>query len=302
MEKEKSVPFYELMSPLPGDGSLLLLPSLSYKKGPPDRYIESINLLLFENTVNPPKERITYFGRRTLNSPLYSWLANEQGVNIFWKAALYYAIKGEIPESWKGSSLLLPITKLIFLYEALNLLENVEKVFLMDQADSPSFLFVYKENKKAKIYFTRRTSVYEIQLSADKNFRHIKPLDFFTKSFLVEKRMDVLEFITRSLSQVKFGTRKIKNLSLKEAQWPMALLASNLSIDPSSIDAYFHFAGINALLYKSASTDALDIESTDILRNNVISSDLYGKDIAPNNPKSGEMGQLSRTLTSKFSQ
>ncbi len=301
LEAEKSLPFYELMSPLPTGADLLYLPKLEYKKGPPDRYIESITLFFF-NDPSANKERITYFGRKSIDNTFPAWLTGEQGINIFWKAALHYAASGEVPEYWKGSALLLPLTKIAFLLEARELLTGVSKVITMDQAGSPSFLFHYEGGKKAKILFARRNSLYEIQLSTDKQFHFLDPEKFFAKCFLVEKRADAMGFIVRQLTQVQFGARKIKNISLRDAAWPMALLSANLSVDPSSIDAYFHFAGLNALLYKSSSTDSLDIESTDTLRNNVIAADLYGKDIAPTNPKSGEMGQLSRTLTSKFSQ
>lgn len=295
----KSLPFYELMSPLPETQGTIYLPRLEYKKGPPDRYIESI-ALIFSSSPLAPKERILYYGRKTRMPSLTSWFAGERGENLFLKAAFHYSQTGEIPSFWQHSSLLLPLEKLVFLWEALQWLSGVENIAVMDQVGSPSFLFTYVGGQRAKVVFFRRSSVYQVEYLADKSFRILDPRKLFSRSFLVEKRADALEFVAKNLANVHFGDQSAKNLKLAQAAWPLALLATDLSLDPKSITAYFHFAGLSALLYKSSSTDLLDTESTDILRNNVLTASLYATDVDPSSSKTAEIAQLSRTLTSKF--
>ena len=60
----KTLPFFELMSPLPELAGAEALPKLEYKKGPPERFLERISVL-FEKDQRSPKERIIYYGRRT---------------------------------------------------------------------------------------------------------------------------------------------------------------------------------------------------------------------------------------------
>jgi len=298
--KERSLPFFELMGPIPTNSDDFYLPRLEYKKGPPQRYLESLSIV-FAKSPLAPKERITYYGRKTKENSFSLWLFPNSDYGQFLKTALVYSQSGVLPDYGKNSILLEPFLKMALLLEARNKLTQVNTVGIMDQAGAPSFLFSYENGKKIRALFIRRNSIYEVNYYADKSFQVLMPEKLFSRSFLVEKRADALEYLAKQLNAVHFNTKSVKNLSLKNAAWPMALLAANMSLDPSSIDAFFHFAGISALLYKSNSTDQLDIESTDILRNNVIAADLFGKDVAPNSTQSAEMSQISRTLTSKFS-
>jgi hypothetical protein len=71
-------------------------------------------------------------------------------------------------------------------------------------------------------------------------------------------------------------------------------------VDPSSLDAYFHFAGISALLYRSKALDSSASEILDLLRNNVLASEFYAKDVNPQARKTLEISRLARLLTRNF--
>jgi hypothetical protein len=89
-------------------------------------------------------------------------------------------------------------------------------------------------------------------------------------------------------------------MSLVKAEWPLALLAALLSLEPSSLDGYFHFAGLSALLYKSPASDRAGQEILDVLRNNVLASEFYAKDINPEADKTKEISRLARSLIKSF--
>jgi hypothetical protein len=109
-----------------------------------------------------------------------------------------------------------------------------------------------------------------------------------------------MEYIAKNLSEVRLDEHS-RNLRLRDLGWTILLLAAHVSVDPSSIDTYFHFAGINALLYRSeAAAGAQDLEITDALRSNVLSADLYAHDVAPNAPRSAEIARFARLLTRNF--
>ena len=79
------------------------------------------------------------------------------------------------------------------------------------------------------------------------------------KAVYPHSQADALEFIARNLSEVKLQESQ---KSLKELAWPILLLAANVSVDPASLDSYFHFAGLNALLYRNSAHEnaATDLE------------------------------------------
>lgn len=301
ISSERTLPFYELMSPLPALDKNQVVPRLEYKKGPPDRFIERISLLV-QSAPNAPKERILYYGRRTrsdLHIPLRVF--PEQGPNreaLFLLAALELSQKGTLP-SYAESPLSF-LWKPFYLQEAAHLLRGVRSVTVMEQAGTPAFLFEYENSRKWSALFTRRNSFYRIEFTADKGFSALDPLTIFRKSFLVEKRADALEFLARNLSEVRLQQKALKSLSLKEIAWPILLLAANVSVDPSSVDAYFHFAGISALLYRSTGVDTTDLEILDVLRNNVLASEFYAKDVKPDSRQAAEISRLVRMLTRNF--
>ncbi len=241
------------------------------------------------------KERIVYFGRRT--NP------QEENPAQMLKAAIDFVKTNEVPAYLNVSGFL---SNFLMKWKLSNLaqkeLQNIEKAYIMDQSGVPAFLFMLKDapRKTARILFFRKSSMYEVQLIADKDFQSILPQDFFAKSFLSQKLSDAQEYTGRELSKIKMDQSNSANLSPLEIQWPMALLAANLSVSPKSIESFFHFAGISALLYKSASLPANDTEITDILRNNVLACDLYAKDVAPDSTKAAEIANLARALIKSF--
>jgi hypothetical protein len=291
----KALPFFELMSPLPMNSQAPALPQLEYIKGPPKRFIEKISLVI-NPSANGPKERMTYMGRQTQEM--------KDNRALFLRAAIEFSQTGKVPSYFPISSFNALVKKWRLLNRAHERLQHVEKVYIMDQAEVPAFLYIFAKEagqpERARMSFYRNNSRFEVYFSADKAFKHIQPLDIFRRSFLVQKRADAQEYLARELSRVRFDQQNTQNLSPQELQWPLALLAANLSIDPASIDAYFHFAGMSALLFKSKSLPAEDIELSDSLRNNVLAADLYAKDVAAGSTKAAEIARLARSLTKTF--
>lgn len=298
---ERTLPFYELMSPLPALDRNQVVPRLEYKKGPPDRFIERITLLV-QAKPNAPKERILYYGRRTrsdLHLPLRFFPQEGPGREaLFLLAALELSQTGKLPAY--AETPLSFLWKPFYLKEARHLLRGIRSVTVMDQAGTPAFLFEHANGLKWSALFARRSSFYRIEFTADKAFASVDPLTIFRKSFLVEKRSDALEFLARNLSEIRLQQKSLKTLNLKEIAWPILLLAANVSVDPSSVDAYFHFAGISALLYRSTGVETSDLEVLDVLRNNVLASEFYAKDVKPEARQTAEISRLVRLLTRNF--
>jgi|GEM_PF-7123959 len=307
-QNDKTLPFFELMSPLPELSGSHPLPKLEYKKGPPDRFIERISVL-FQAKERAAKERVVYYGRRTREglSGIQA-LPDEPAREARYIETALRLSQGENVPALSGLNGFL--YRPFYLREAASLLNGVETVFVMDQAGTPAFLFLSapgQENggrgrDRASAMFARRNSFYRVDYSADRGFEVLDPVSLFRKTFLTENRADALGYIARNLSEVKLTPEQQRdhNLSRSEAAWPSLLLAAHVSVDPSSIDTYFHFAGLNALLFRSAAVltgAAADLEITDILRNNVLASDLYARDVAPEAAKTHEIARFSRLLT-----
>jgi hypothetical protein len=302
----KTLPFFELMSPLPELAGAEILPKLEYKKGPPDRFLERISVLIEKDPASP-KERIIYYGRRT-RTDLHGLglLADDPAREARYVEIALRISQGGTASELSGLSGFL--FRPFFLREASNLLSGVESVAIMDQAGTPAFLFESPRGEngraRASALFVRRSGFYRVDYLGDRGFAVLDPEALFRKSFLTEKRADALEYIARNLSEVRLEPSQRSGLKLSEVASTLLLLAANVSVDPASIDTYFHFAGINALLYRttSASSEPQDLEVTDTLRNNVLSSDLYAQDVAPGSPKSTEIARFARLLTRNFDQ
>lgn len=305
ISQEKTLPFYELMSPLPSLESVQIVPKLEYKKGPPDRYIEKISLLL-QKSPQSSKERIVYYGRRTrtdLGMALHFFpVEGNNREALFTLAAIHYSQTGDLPEFAKDANLFL--LRPFLLEEAKKQLRGVERVTIMDQAGTPAFFFEYAPGNdgraRASALFTRRNSSYRMDYIGDRGFSVLDPITLFRKSFLIEKRSDAMEYLAKNLSEVHIEQNKVSSTSLNEIAWPILLLAANVSVDPSSVDSFFHFAGISALLYRSPSLDKADLETLDALRNNVLASEFYAKDVNPSARQTLEIGRLARFLTRNF--
>ena len=292
---EKTLPFYELMSPVPPQEGYALLPKLEYKKGPPTRFIERLSLLVRGGS-GAARERVVYYGRRTREDlaglPL---LGGEAPEARYVEAALVESQGGEtgLP-AWKRF-LLRPL----LLREAGRYLTNVSEVQIMEQAGVPAFLFLGAPGAagelKSTALFVRRNSFYRVEYLSDQGYFALNPTEYFRRSFLVEKRADAMDFLARNLAGVRLDQVNIADVN--KIEWPMLLLAAKVSVDPASLESYFHFAGISALLYRSAAMDKADVETLDILRNNVLSAEFYARDVSPNAPKTAEIGRLARMLT-----
>lgn len=299
---EKTLPFYELMSPLPPLSSILL-PKLEYKKGPPDRFIERISLVVQERA-NSPKERIVYFGRRSESGSLglrfFPDLPNKEA--LFLETAILFSQDKPLPAYAQNISLFL--LKPFLLSKAREVLTNVSAVSIMDQSGTPAFLFEFQagERSRAMALFLRRNSQYRVDYIGDHGFRLLDPSDMFRKTFLSERRADALQFLAKNLSEVQLNQENSVAQELRNFAWPVLLLAANVSVDPSSLDAFFHFAGLSALLYRQQTRADSDMETIDILRNNVLASEFYAKDINPEAKQTSEISRLARLLTRNFDQ
>jgi hypothetical protein len=301
-QNERTLPFFELMSPLPPLENTQVLPRLDYKKGPPDRFLEHISVSL-QDGPKAPKERIIYYGRHSRTDLAGIGLLPEEPA----REAHYLEVALRLSQgqetaglpAWK-SFLLRPV----LLREAAHWLQGVDTVYVMDQAGTPAFLFSGSHTTGGRArdtaLFIRRNSFYRVDYLADHGFRALDPLNTFRKSFLTERRSDAMEFVARNLSEVHMEKEELKTLSFRDIAWPILLLAANVSVDPASLEAYFHFAGISALLYRSQAVDPSDVETIDTLRNNVLASEFYARDIAPEARKTAEIGHLARLLTRNF--
>lgn len=299
IEREKTLPFYELMSPLPSLSGVQAVPKLEYKKGPPERFLERITVLL-QSSSGRAKDRIVYHGRKTENE---SWAIRffpegQAQEALFLEAAIRLS-QGQAPEGLTDLQLFLARPAL--LQAAKRWLNGVEVVNLMRQAGTPAFLFEYKQEGSkgahATALFLRRNSLYRVDYLGEREFAVLDPVALFRKSFLVEKRADALDFLARNLSQVKLGNQDLASLSFRDITWPILLLAANVSVDPASLDGYFHFAGISALLLRSKALDGSDLETVDALRGNVLSSEFYAKDIDATARRTTEITRLAHLLT-----
>jgi hypothetical protein len=296
---EKTLPFYELMSPLPSLGTQTMIPRLEYKKGPPDRFIERITVIV-QSGKRAPKERVTYHGRRSRT--------DFSGISLFADGPerearyLQTALRLSQGAATEFSALELFFLRPFLLREASRWLQGVESVAIMEQAGTPAFFFAGRPEGDGRVkstaLFVRRNSLYRVDYSGEQGFAALDPLDLFRKSFLTEKRADALEYLARNLSAVRMEQTKVSEM--RSIAWPILLLAANVSVDPSSLDAYFHFAGISALLYRSPSMDSSDRETLDVLRNNVLASEFYAKDVNPEARKTAEISRLARLLTRNF--
>lgn len=300
---ERTLPFYELMSPLPTVGDdLQVIPKLEYKKGPPERYLERMTVLF---QAKGEKERIIYHGRKTES---YPWPLRffPEGPNreaLYLEAALRLS-QGQNPPGL--NSLQLFLAKPFLLQSARTWLSGATTVYLMRQADCPAFLVEYKQELSNPARFTalflRRNSLYRVDYMAERGFSVLSPKSLFQKSFLVEKRSDALEYLARNLSEVQLRNQEVQSFGLREITWPILLLAANVSVDPASIEGFFHLAGISALLLRSKALDNSNEELVDALRNNVLASEFYAKDIDPNSPKTAQIARLAALLTRNFDQ
>lgn len=300
--EEQSLPFFELMSPLPSLKESQALPKLEYKKGPPDRFLERITVL-FQSGPLAAKERVVYYGRQSRT--------DLRGIGAFpddpAREARYIetAIRLSQGEPTPQLSALAAFLYRPFLLgEAAQLLEGASSVTIMDQAGTPAFLVERAPDPdgraSATALFARRNGFYRVDFLGDRGFALVDPLSVFRKSFLTGKRADALEYVSRKLADVRL--RKEAAGSIREISWPVLLLAAHVSVDPSSLDTFFHFAGLNALLYRSVAGRDRDIEISDVLRNNVLASDRYARDIAPEAAKTAEIARFARLLTRNFSQ
>lgn len=297
---ERTLPFYELMSPLPSLERHRLLPKLEYKKGPPDRFIERITVLV--QPEEGAKERIVYYGRRTRTDlPGLALFPEMPQKEAHYLAAAFRLSQGQdtgLP-AWRVAML-----KPFLLGEAGRWLKDATTLTIMEQAGVPAFLVesTLPQNGKARAtaLFVRRNSFYKIDYVADRAFVALRPVDLFRKSFLTDKRADAMEYLARNLSDVRLDQRHAARFD--SAAWPILLLAANVSVDPSSLDAYFHFAGLSALLYRNLTKERAESENEtlDVLRNNVLASEFYAKDVGPQAAKTSEIGRLARFLTRAF--
>jgi hypothetical protein len=296
---EKTLPFYELMSPLPPLTSHQMIPRLDYKKGPPVRFIERITVMV-QSSKKGPKERIVYHGRRTRRDfPGISFFPNGEAREARYIEAALRISQGEASTLGRFEDFLL---RPFLLREAGRWLKGVETVTVMEQAGTPAFFFesgIRPEGRiKSSALFVRRNSLYKVDYTGDQGFIALDPRDLFRKSFLTERRADALDYLAKNLSEVRMEQTKVSEV--RSIVWPILLLAANVSVDPSSLEAYFHFAGISALLYRSVSMDSSDREILDVLRNNVLASEFYARDVNPSARKTAEISRLARLLTRNF--
>lgn len=295
VSQETHLPFFSLMLPIPSLDKTSYIPKLEYQKGPPKRFLSKISYLVKRGEA---EEKIVFYGQRTQKNLLF-W--NKKIIKNpypkFLKNALHYAHDASrMPPMGYFKR---PFARLLFLLQAKKIIKKNDDVYIMNQAGVPAFLFLSQPSPKgveAKMWFFRKNTLHEVKMYSRVPFSILQPKKIFQKSFLIQKRKHALNFLSRHLTKVKINKIAHQNsLRLKELQWPLLLLGANLSIEPSSIHTFFHFAGLNALLFnRYRHTDKLRF--IDNFRNNVLVADRYGKDIAPQSLQSAKMSHMARAL------
>ena len=93
----------------------------------------------------------------------------------------------------------------------------------------------------------------------------------------------------------------------REQQWALDMgLPGADSITDKTIPTFArgelpHFAGINTYLFKNSQVDdSIPLEMLDQFRNNIVSANRYGKDVAPKSRQSAEMARIVRVLLQSF--
>ncbi len=284
----RPVPFFEVMSPLPVGEGVRALPELEYKKGPPQKYLENLVVKVFGPGSLDAQERVIFHGRRTRTDFLMRWAQNDDGAAFVARAIRFAHDPQQVPEV--GT-----LERIALLLEARSHLQGVQRAWIMDQAGAPALLFE-KDTPHFTALFARKKSFYRIDWQADRSFHWLEPKNLFSRSFVMESRREAMEYLAGNLSRVQLDGKSLSDAALKDFQWPLSLLAGLISVDPASVDGYFHFAGISALLFKSKTFDQASVATLDVLRNNVLSSEFYAKDVAPDSPKTRDMGRLARSL------
>lgn len=302
---ENVAPFFEVMSPVLTSAEYYMVPRLVYKKGPPDRYINKFSLSYINKTKPSNRADIIYFGRRSHSSyylSLADFFANGigQDYGTLLKASLEYAYNEMWPINLKTSFWQKPFTRIFLLLHAREaLLEySFRHVYLMNHSGSSSFLLDHGKNKYT-IWFFKDNKKHQIKFASSKNFQLTNAKEFFQKSFLVNHRTEAISYVSDKLAEIKL--QKQQQYQMKDFTWPLSLLIAKVSVDPSSINAYFHFAGLNTLLFKSFHADTNSpLEVVDELRNNVLSASKYAKDVAPESAEAHEISRFARTIVDTF--
>ena len=296
-KSQRLVPLFEVMIALPQEEEASILPELEYRKGPPARYLHRIVMQVLAPKGQKTQETVAIYGRRTRHNALFSlslklgkYSGEGKEARFIRDAILYSQNKKEAPLS----------LRIPYILEARRHLAGVKKVWIMEQAGAPAMLFSRAENN-FDAFYTRHNSFYHLEFRAEEKFSLINPVSIFQNSFVTERRADALEYVARELSSVSISERSVKgSLTLKKAEWPLSLLAALVSLEPASLEGYFHFAGLNALLFKSPASDRSSQEILDILRNNVLVSEFYAKDVNPEADKTKEISRLARSLLKGF--
>lgn len=316
-ESTQQIPFFNLMTALPEKGSYSLAPKLEYRPGPPKKFFYRLSYFYWREGVE--KEQIDYYGRKTKKHwflPLLSLLTpySPKNYSNFVEASLRHTSTHRWNKEINEKSFPL-LGRLLFLYQAKLFLEDFPKrknktekalpieIYVMEQAGNPAFLLVQLGTKSkytssiALMKFYRRHSIYRVNLYTEKEkFSILEPKKIFSQSFLIDSRKKALTHVGGKLSQVSIKQNK-NPPSKKELEFPLLLLGSKLSLDPSSISALFHFTGINTLLFKRY-RHIEDLEIRDSLRNNVLVARQYAKDISPKSPQTKEIKRLARLIQS----
>lgn len=304
-ENDKVVPFYGVMSPLFNHKDYYVVPKLLYKKGPPERFINKFGLSYIHR--QRPSERldIVYYGRRSHKDKsmfvarhLFRGIEDDYG-NLL-KASLEYSYNEIWPAYLESKEWMRPFARLFLLWHARDVIaeNNFRHVYLMNHSGASSFLLDHGR-RNYTVWFFRKSKKYQIKLAMSKKGIDLSARDFFQKSFLLNSRSDAIAWVGEKLSDVKM--KKQESYAIDELVWPLSLLIAKVSVEPSSINAYFHFAGLNTILFKSLNQAANSpMEVVDEIRNNVLSASRYGKDIAPESRQTNEMSRFARTLVDTF--
>lgn len=304
----RALPFFGVMVSLPELRGSTFLPKLEYRSGPPKRFLSRLTLLVITEE-REPRDEIVFYGRRTLTtlrSRLARWFypgaAESYGAHL--AAALHWAHSGSLPAHY--SERIPFLGRILLALEAKEFIgQATADIFWMPQSQASDLAIMIKPRYEkslggnSRLLYLRREQIHEIKISATAAQAQIDPLTLFRSSFLIERRQDAMGLLARELSLIKLGQNRLEKLSFKEFETPLLLLSAKLSIDPASIHAYFHFAGLNALLFREFSQATRNLEVTDSIRNNVLVAERYGHDVAPESSQSAEMGRLARAIVAK---
>lgn len=258
---------------------------LSYHKGPPNHFVAQIQAQL------NPQIHLTYFGPKTPEpvvnrSQLKSCLTHEFELKCF-------KVRSQVLSPWLNS--LSSAGRDSQANYDLDWFEIVDPV-LAEEDQTQGFHLQFHQDHALKDIWVLVNSTgtqQAIRLTRDDSKLGQVAYELVSKSIASARMYSDLkygrELINQNLSQVRLEAVKSEsnpNEFQKRLSDAQILLISKVSVDPASLEAYFHLAGTSTWLIQRGVNDT-GLRSQ--AQENLKASYLYARDIAPLDPKTTQI-------------